>query len=141
VSGAPRALSTAPLLVVGALAISACSTTSVDSGATTAPLAATTTLAPIAPDAPIADLLAELDALMRRLDEEIVDDERDEATLARIEDVWEVAEQQIRDRDPDDLFPFEQAILLARTGVERRRPADASKGYRLLVTAISTYEL
>lgn len=140
-SGAPRALSTAPLLVVGALAISACSTTSVDSGATTAPLAATTTLAPIAPDAPIADLLAELDALMRRLDEEIVDDERDEATLARIEDVWEVAEQQIRDRDPDDLFPFEQAILLARTGVERRRPADASKGYRLLVTAISTYEL
>lgn len=138
---APQALLAAPLLVIGALALSACGTTYVDTGATTAPPAATTTLAPIAADAPLADLLAELDTLMRRLDEEIVDDERDEATLARIEEVWEVAEQQIRDRDPDDLFPFEQAILLARTGVERRRPADASKGYRLLVTAISTYEL
>lgn len=138
---APQALLAAPFLVIGALALSACGTTYVDTGATTAPPAATTTLAPVADDAPLADLLAELDTLMRRLDEEIVDDERDEATLARIEEVWEVAEQQIRDRDPDDLFPFEQAILLARTGVERRRPADASKGYRLLVTAISTYEL
>lgn len=138
-SRAPRALVTAPLLAVGAVALSACGTTYVDTAATTAGQA--TTLAPIAHDAPLAGLLAELDTLMRGLDEEIVDDERDEVTLARIEDVWEVAEQQIRDRDPEDLFPFEQAILLARTGVERRRPADASKGYRLLVTAISTYEL
>jgi hypothetical protein len=138
VSSAPRALATA-LLVVGALVLTACGDTYVDTAATTAPPAAATTLAPVAPDAPLTELLAELDTLMRGLDEEIIDDERDDVTLARIEDVWDVAEQQIRDRDPDDLFPFEQAVLLARTGVERRRPADASKGYRLLVTAISTY--
>jgi hypothetical protein len=60
-----------------------------------------------------------------------------EATLARLEDLWAVAERQIRRRDPDDLYPYEQAMTLARSGVERNRPADASKGYKLLVTAIA----
>ena len=82
----------------------------------------------------------QLDGLMRRLDEQIVEDEGDDAALARIEESVDVAEQQIRDRDPDDLYPFQQAITLARSGVERRRPADASKGYKLLVAAIDAYD-
>jgi hypothetical protein len=85
-------------------------------------------------------LFDELDVLMRRLDELIVEDAGDDAALARIEDVWAVTEQQIRERDPDDLYPFEQAITLARSGVERRRPADASKGYKLLVAAVDAYD-
>ena len=59
--------------------------------------------------------------------------------MARIDELWDVAETQIRERDPDDLFPFEQAIELARSGVERRRPADASKGYKVLIAAIAAY--
>jgi hypothetical protein len=129
-----------PLVIVGALTLAACGETYVDSSATTAPSTVATTLAPVAAGTPLPELFGELDELMRRLDELIVDDEGDDAALARIEEVWAVAEQQIRDRDPDDLYPFEQAITLARSGVERRRPADASKGYKLLVSAVDTYD-
>jgi hypothetical protein len=59
--------------------------------------------------------------------------------LARIDDAWAVAEQRIRDDDPDEVFNFEQAIELARSGVERRRPADASKGYKILVDVADAY--
>ncbi len=61
--------------------------------------------------------------------------------MARIDALWVVAEAQIRDRDPDDLFPFEQAIDLARSGVDRNRPADASKGYKVLIAAIDAYDI
>ena len=76
---------------------------------------------------------------MRHLDERIVDQDDADDTLARIDELWVVAERQIRDRDPDDLFPFQQAIDLARSGVERRRPADASKGYKVLIAAVDAY--
>lgn len=134
------ALRATPLVLVGALVLGACGETFVDTAATTPPSTVATTLPPIAADAPLPDLFAELDGLMRGLDERIVEEEGDDAALARIDEVWTAAEAQIRDRDPDDLFPFEQAIALARTGVERRRPADASKGYRILITAIAQYD-
>lgn len=134
------ALPALPLVLVGALTLAACGGTYVDTTATTAPTTGATTLAPVDAATPLPELFAELDQLMRRLDELIVEDEGDDAALARIEEVWAVAEQQIRERDPDDLYPFEQAITLARSGVERRRPADASKGYKLLVTAVGTYD-
>jgi hypothetical protein len=51
-----------------------------------------------------------------------------------------VDERQIRAADPDDVFNFEQAIDLARSGVERRRPADASKGYKILVGVVDAYQ-
>ena len=76
---------------------------------------------------------------MRHLDEQIVDDENVPATMTRLDQLWNVAEQKIRDRDPDDLFPFQQAIDLAHSGAERRRPADASKGYKVLIAAIDAY--
>jgi hypothetical protein len=131
----------APWVVLVVLAVSACGETYVDTGATTAPSIVATTLPPVAADTPLTELFAELGGLMNTLDDQIVDDVGDDAALARIEDVWAVAEQQIRDRDPDDLFPFEQAITLARSGVERRRPADASKGYKLLVAAVDAYDV
>jgi hypothetical protein len=129
-----------PLLIVGVLTLASCGDTYVDTSATTAPSTAAAPPAPVAAGTPLPELFGELDDLMRRLDELIVEDDGDDAALARIEEVWAVAEQQIRERDPDDLYPFEQAITLARSGVERRRPADASKGYKLLVTAVGTYD-
>lgn len=130
-----------PLVLIGVFVLPACSATYVESSATTGPVTVATTLPPIAPDAPLADLFAELDRLMRRLDEQIVEDVGDDETMARIDAVWAVAEREIRDRDPDDLFAFEQAMILVHSGVERRRPADASKGYKLLVAAVDEYDV
>jgi hypothetical protein len=126
------------LALVVVLTTGACGTTYVDTEVTLAPTApvAPTTLAPIADDAPLEQVLGEIESLMQHLDEAIVDDAAPAGTLARLEDLWVVAERQIRERDPDDLYPYEQAMTLARSGVERNRPADASKGYKLLVAAL-----
>ena len=99
----------------------------------------TTTLPTVPEDTPLPNLLDDIETLMEHLDEQIVDDEHVADTIARIDELWAVAEQKIRDRDPDDLFPFQQAIDLAHSGAERQRPADASKGYKVLIAAIAAY--
>jgi hypothetical protein len=131
----------AALAVAAVLTMGACGTTYVDTSITVPATGdvPTTTLQPVPADTPLPSLLSDLELLMRHLDEQIVDQEDVPETMARIEQVWDVAEAQIRDRDPDDLFPFEQAIDLARSGADRRRPADASKGYKVLVAAIDAY--
>ena len=131
------ALATAAVLTLGA-----CGTTYIDSEVTvpdTAVDATTTTLVPVDPDAPLSELLAEIETLMVDLDERIIDQRGQAAVLARLEDVWRAAERQIRANDPDDVYNFEQAIELARSGVERRRPADASKGYKIITDVIDAY--
>ena len=127
--------------VAAMLTLGACGTTYIDTSKTVPPTGdvATTTLAPIPADTPLPTVLGDIESLMRHLDEQIVDQEQVPETMARIDQLWDVAEQQIRDRDPDDLFPFQQAIDLARSGAERRRPADASKGYKVLIAAIAAY--
>lgn len=123
------------------LTLGACGTTYYDSSVTVPDtgVTTTTTLAPVSATTPLPDLLEQIRALMEHLDEQIVDDDGPQATMQRIDELWVLADAKIRDRDPDDLFPFEQALTYARTGVERKRPADASKGYRVLLTAISSY--
>jgi hypothetical protein len=124
------------------LMLGACSTTYVDTTVTivdTSPDATTTTLPAVAPDAPIADLLDEIELRMADLDQRIIDERGHIETLRRIDELWTAAERQIRAADPNDLFNFEQAIELARSGVERRRPADASKGYKILVGVADAY--
>ena len=128
--------------LVAVLTLGACGTTFIDETVATvdtSPGATTTTLAPVADDAPLDELLPEIARLMFDLDQRIIDGEGDVETLDRIEEIWRIAERQIRAADPDDLFNFQQAIDLARTGVERHRPADASKGYKILVDVIDTY--
>ncbi len=73
------------------------------------------------------------------LDERIIDRRDPTGTLARLLDIWRAAEVQIRRNDPDDVYNFQQAINLARSGVERQRPADASKGYKIIVDVIADY--
>ena len=127
--------------VAAVLTLGACGTTYIDASKTAPPSIddTTTTLPTVADDTPLPSLLDDLETLMEHLDEQIVDDEQVPGTIARIDDLWVVAEQKIRDRDPDDLFPFQQAIDLAHSGAERRRPADASKGYKVLIAAIAAY--
>ncbi len=137
----PRAAGAAALAAV--LTLGACGTTFVDetvSTVDTSPDVTTTTLPPVADDAALDELLLEIETLMFDLDEQIIDDvEASTATFTRIDELWVAAERQIRGSDPDDVFNFEQAIELARTGVERRRPADASKGYKILDDVIDAY--
>lgn len=136
----PRAAASAALVTV--LTLGACGTTFVDETVATvdtSPDATTTTLPAIDPDAPLDELLGQIETLMFDLDQRIVDNERSVETLERIDALWVPAERQIRSNDPDDVFNFEQAIELARTGVTRRRPADASKGYKIIVDVIDLY--
>jgi len=128
--------------LVAVLTLGACGTTFVDETVATvdtSPDATTTTLAPVADDAPVDELLPEIARLMFDLDQRIIDGDGDVETLERIDELWRVAERQIRAADPDDLFNFQQAIELARTGVERHRPADASKGYKILIDVNDAY--
>jgi hypothetical protein len=122
--------------------LGACGTTYIDTEVTvpdTSPDATNTTLPPVDPDAPIDELLAEIETLMVDLDERIIDRRGHTAQLDRLQDVWRAAEQQIRANDPDDVYNFQQAIDLAESGVERIRPADASKGYKIIADVIDDY--
>jgi hypothetical protein len=124
------------------LTLGACGTTYIDTDITvpdTSPGATSTTLPPVDPETPVDELLPEILVLMSDLDERIIDERGQVETLARIDELWAAAEAQIRADDPDELFNFEQAIELARTGVVRRRPADASKGYKILVDVVEAY--
>ncbi|HEY3484282.1 MAG TPA: hypothetical protein VGK49_02810 [Ilumatobacteraceae bacterium] len=125
------------LLLVAAGGLAACGTTTIDTSATTAPPgASTTTTEPLPTDATLDELLPLLVATMAPLDEQIVENQGDETTLERVEAIWDLAEPIMRDEQPELLFGFEQAVGLARSGVERRRPADASKGYKLVVDLV-----
>lgn len=130
------------IALVAVLTLGACGTTYVDTRITvpdTSPDATSTTLPAVAPDAPLADLLAEIELRMSDLDERIIDERGHVTTLQRIDELWTLAERQIRDADPNDVFNFEQAVELARSGVERRRPADASKGYKIFADVADSY--
>ena len=128
-------------MAAAVLTLGACGTTYIDASKTVPPTGdvATTTLPPVAADTPLPALLGDIETLMRHLDEQIVEEDHVPQTMTRIDQLWDVAEQQIRERNPDDLFPFQQAIDLARSGADRRRPADASKGYKVLIAAIAAY--
>ncbi len=132
--------STVALLAV-VCTVSACGTTYVDTDVTVPEPGPTTTtsLPPIAADAPLDGLLAEIEVLLSDLDRRIVETDHEAATLERIGELWLVAERQIRDLNPDDVFNFEQAIELATSGVNRLRPADASKAYKVWVTVNAEY--
>ena len=131
------ALLSVPIVVT----LTACGTTSVDpSIAASADTGVTTTLRPISEDASLADLVRDLADSMRHLDEQVVEGGTDDATLARIETIWALAEPLAREHSIEMMFGLEQSVDLARTSVERRRPADASKGYKIVADLLITLE-
>ena len=128
-------------VALGGLLLGACGDTYIESSATTlAPDASTTTLAAVAPDTPVDELLDEITSLMFDLDERIIAGNEPAAALARIEELWDAAEPQIRAAALDSVYQFEVALDLARTGVQRIRPADASKGYKLMQQVVAAYD-
>ena len=122
-----------------ALAVTACGTTTVDpSIAASAGTGVTTTLPPISADASLAELVSDLADSMRHLDEQVIEGDTDDATLARIEEIWVAVLPLAREHSIDMEFGLLQSVDLARTSVERRRPADASKGYKIVAGLLDT---
>ena len=130
--------------VVAVMTISACGSTYVDdellaesaaaTSTTTAPPADTATSAPASAVAgDVAAAVTELRSLLDALSDAVVDDDADAAALlTNVDQLWAEIEPTLRADHTEALFPVEQAVLLATTSVERRRPADASKGALIL---------
>ena len=116
----------------------ACAETTVDPGIT-APRSIEATTTVFAPAGTTAELLAELVVESGRLSDLIVENEGQRAALARIETLWALTRDDIAAERADLLPGFESAIGLVRTGVERRRPADADKAHNNLRTLASAY--
>ncbi len=123
------------------LALTACGTTTVDTSiAASADTGVTTTHPAISADASLVDLVSEMADSMRHLDEQVIEGNTDDAALARIEQIWVIAEPLARDHSIDMEFGLQQAVDLAHTSVERRRPADASKGYKIVADLLDTLD-
>jgi hypothetical protein len=85
------------------------------------------------------ELLTGLVEAWRGLDQRVVEGDDPAEALRGIETYWRLAEPRVRSERPELLFGFEQALSLARSSVERRRPADASKGYKLAADLTNAY--
>lgn len=130
------------VLVVGIACapLVACGETYIETSVTTAPPSlVATTLSPVDPNAPVAELLTEMTMLMLGLDFVISDGPDAQVVMARIDSLWDAASPTVRSTALDSAPDFDQAMDLARTGVDRNRPADASKAYKILAAVTAAY--
>ena len=137
--------------VVACITVAGCASTYVDTdmidAATTDTAASETTsttvlttgeTTPTAID--LRDGIDRLRDLLDQLSDQVVDDDAAAAELlADVDTIWTTMEPTVRADHPEVLFPIEQAVLLATTSVERRRPADASKGALILRDLAATF--
>lgn len=86
-----------------------------------------------------AELLPEMATEMSRLGSQIADGDGDGATLARIEELWAAARPEIEASRPELLGGIDTTVDMSRTAVERKRPADADKAFRLLTDLVDNY--
>jgi hypothetical protein len=115
---------------VALVSLTACADTTVDTSLTIPPTAdATTTV--FAPSGTTAELLDQLVAASGRLSDLII---------ANDGAVGSLVGEPVADERPDLVPGFESAIGLLRTGVERRRPADADKAYNNLRALAAAYD-
>jgi hypothetical protein len=86
------------------------------------------------PDAgDLATALTRIDDALDRLSDAVADDpELAGQLLAAIDSAWAAVEDDVRAEHPDQLFGMQQAIDLAHSAVTRKRPADASKAWKIL---------
>ena len=127
-----------PLLLVPVL-FGACSTEIDPSASTLGPGSTTTTTVFIA-EGTTAELLDRLLADAEGLSERIVENEGDEALLARLNTIWDAARPDVEESAPDLILEFDRAMVMMNSAVERRRHADADKALnnlRNLIAALS----
>lgn len=81
-----------------------------------------------------------LDALISQwqgLDDAAIDADR--PALERLQEIWALLEERLRSERPELVYGFEQALALAESALEYRRPADASKGYAIAARLAGQY--
>lgn len=100
--------------------------------------------APTDDDPPIVDAGSSteelLDALIIRwqgLDDAAIEGEP--APFEQLQTIWILLEVRLRDERPELVYGFEQALALAESALEFRRPADASKGYAIAARLAAQY--
>ena len=134
----------AALILPFVLSLSGCATEVLDEPTSSAAEIATTTVAP-----PIyATTLDELTVVLRdetaALSEALfaADSTASRAHLARINDAWALIEPQIAaqfgERADQLIYDLRRVIDLARSAIERNRPADADKAVRFLELALQS---
>ena len=85
------------------------------------------------------ELLDELLADAAGLSERIVENDGDEALVARLNTIWDAARPDVAESAPDLILEFDRAMVMLNSAVERRRHADADKALnnlRNLVAAL-----
>ncbi|MBT7429829.1 MAG: hypothetical protein HN783_08470 [Ilumatobacter sp.] len=85
------------------------------------------------------DLLPEMSIEMSRLGSQVAEGGDDNATLARIEQIWERIRPEIERDRPELLNGLGATIVMARTAGERTRPADADKAFSLLTDLVDQF--
>ena len=86
-----------------------------------------------------AELLPEIGIDMSRLSAQVGGDGGEDETLARIEANWAAISDEIERDRPDLLGGIQTTIDMARTAVERKRPADADKAFNLLRDLVDSF--
>jgi hypothetical protein len=133
-----RPVAAGAVAVVALVSLTACAETTVDTSLTT-PLSADVTTTAFAPSGTTAELLDQLVAESGRLSDLIIANDAEVEALARIETLWSLVGDEVAAERPDLVPGFDSAIGLLRTGVERRRPADADKAYNNLRALAAAY--
>jgi hypothetical protein len=123
-----------------AVALSACAETTIDPAATTVPADEVPPTTLFEPSGTTAELLDQLAVETRSLSDLLVSNDGQHEALARIEVLWGLARPAIEDERPELLDGFDTVIELVRGSVERRRPADADKAHKNLLTLIAAYD-
>jgi hypothetical protein len=124
----------APLVVL----LGACAPTTYETSATTTVVAATTTI----PTGPASELLPRLHQTMLTLSSYIGPNASGSTTsgknevLAEIEALWSAAETEVTSLSAESAESIGRMVDLARTAVERNRPADADKAAKFAGTVI-----
>ena len=111
-------------------------TSPLDDGEIIDPDAPTTT---IAIEGSAADLLPDIGIDMSRLSAEIADDGDEDATIARIEGSWAAIKAEVESTHPELVNSIQATVDMARTAVDRNRPADADKAFSLLNNLVDAY--
>ena len=127
------------LVMMLAVALSACAETTIDPSATTVAPADVPPTTRFEPAGTTAELLDQLAAETEALSDLLVANNGQHEALARIEALWGLIRPAIDEERPELLGGFDTVIELVRTSVERRRPADADKADKNLATLIVAY--
>jgi hypothetical protein len=134
-------------LVFGVLVLAGCATTVVEEepAGEDVPLESGTIVDADAPEPTVpitgsaAELLPEMATEMSRLGSQIAENDGDEATIARIEELWAAARSEVEETRPELLGGIRTTVDMSVTAVERNRPADADKAFRLLTDLVDNY--